>query len=179
MADASALGLSHVDHVGMTVPSLDDAVAFYVDVFGATEQFRLGPFDSRELPAMEDGRDWTEAHLGVRDARVDIAMLSIGPNLMLELFQCDRPDDGTRTPQSLSDFGQHHIAFKVENLDSALAYLDGNGCTVLAGPIVHDDGPCAGCRLQFVKDPWGNLIELMEYGDMPFVKNSPVSIYVP
>lgn len=179
MADATALGLSHVDHVGMTVPDLEEAVTFYVTVFGAIELWRLGPFDARELPAMEDGRDWSEAHVGVKDARLDIVMLSIGPNLLLELFQCDRPADARRTPQGICDYGQHHIAFKVENLDAALAHLGENGCTVMAGPIVHEEGPCEGCRLQFVQDPWGNLIELMEYGEMPYVKASPVSIYAP
>ena len=50
-------GLSHVDHVGLTVPDLDAAVGFYCDVFGGHELYRLGPFDAAEMPRMSDGRD--------------------------------------------------------------------------------------------------------------------------
>ncbi len=55
-------GLSHVDHVGLTVPDLDAASKFYCDVIGGYELYRLGPFDAAEMPRMADGRDWTEAH---------------------------------------------------------------------------------------------------------------------
>jgi len=48
-------GLSHVDHVGLTVPDLDPAVRFYCDVFGGHELYRLGPFDAAEMPRMSDG----------------------------------------------------------------------------------------------------------------------------
>ena len=86
-------GLSHVDHVGLTVPDLDAAVRFYSEVIGGTELYRIGPFDAAEMPKMEDGRDWTEAHINVKGARLNIAMLQVGPNLMLELFQYDAPAD--------------------------------------------------------------------------------------
>ena len=71
-------GLSHVDHVGLTVPELDIAVKFYCDVIGGHELYRLGPFDAVEMPRMADGRDWTEAHIYVAGARLTIAMISIG-----------------------------------------------------------------------------------------------------
>ena len=68
-------GLSHVDHVGLTVPDLDAAVGFYCDVFGGHELYRLGPFDATEMPHMSDGRDWAEAHINVAGARLTIAIL--------------------------------------------------------------------------------------------------------
>ena len=60
-------GLSHVDHVGLTVPNLDAAVRFYCDVIGCHELYRMGPFDAAEMPRMTDGRDWTEAHVNVAE----------------------------------------------------------------------------------------------------------------
>jgi hypothetical protein len=98
-------GLSHVDHVGLTVPDLDAAVRFYCDVIGGHELYRLGPFDAAEMPRMTDGRDWAEAHINVAGARLTIAMLSIGPNLMLELFQYDRPANRRQQPPRNCDFG--------------------------------------------------------------------------
>ena len=47
-------GLSHVDHVGLTVPELDAAAKFYCDVFGGHELYRLGPFDAAEMPPMAE-----------------------------------------------------------------------------------------------------------------------------
>src|SRR5688572_30060510 len=50
-------GLTRIDHAGLTIPDLEDAVAFYTGVLGGTELYRLGPFDAAEIPSMPDGRD--------------------------------------------------------------------------------------------------------------------------
>ena len=172
-------GLSHVDHVGLTVPNLDAAVRFYCDVIGGHELYRLGPFDAAEIPRMSDGRDWTQAHINVAGARLTIAMLSIGPNLMLELFQYDLPADRRTQPPRNCDLGGHHIAFKVENLEAAKSYLADRGCKVMAGPIVLDQGPCATTRVNYVLDPFGNQLELVEYTTQAFEASAPVKIYRP
>ena len=172
-------GLSHVDHVGLTVPDLDAAVAFYTDVFGGTELYRLGPFAAAEMPAMDDGRDWTEAHVNVAGAVLTICMIHIAPNLMLELFQYDAPADRRTAPPRNCDYGGHHIAFKVADLEVAKSYLADHGCTVMAGPIVMDEGPCAPLKVNYVLDPWGNQLELVEYERQAFEKDAPVTIYRP
>jgi catechol 2,3-dioxygenase-like lactoylglutathione lyase family enzyme len=172
-------GLSHVDHVGLTVPDLDAGVAFYTDVFGGTELYRIGPFDAAEMPRMEDGRDWTEAHVNVAGAKLTIAMIHIAPNVMLELFQYDAPADRRTTPPRNCDYGGHHIAFKVSDLEVAKSYLGGHGCKIMAGPIVMDEGPCAGLRVNYVLDPWGNQLELVEYETQAFEADAPVKLYRP
>jgi glyoxylase I family protein len=172
-------GLSHVDHVGLTVPDLDAAVAFYSDAIGGTELYRMGPFDAAEIPNMEDGRDWTEAHVNVAGARLTIAMLQVGTNMMLELFQYEKPDDARTTPPRNCDWGGHHIAFKVDDLEAAKIHLANKGCTVMAGPIVLDEGPCAGLKVNYVLDPWGNQLELVEYETQAFMASTDVKIYRP
>lgn len=172
-------GLSHVDHVGLTVPDLDAAVRFYCDAIGGHELYRIGPFDAAEMPRMPDGRDWTEAHINVAGARLTIAMLQVGPNIMLELFQYERPADQRKSPPRNCDWGGHHIAFKVADLEAAKAHLAARGCRVMAGPIVLDQGPCALLRVNYVLDPWGNQLELVEYTTQAFEKTAPVKIYRP
>jgi catechol 2,3-dioxygenase-like lactoylglutathione lyase family enzyme len=172
-------GLSHVDHVGLTVPDLDAAVRFYCEVFGGHELYRLGPFDAAELPPMADGRDWTEAHINVAGARLTIAMLSIGPNLMLELFQYHRAANRREQPPRNCDFGGHHIAFKVADIEAAKRHLADHGCKIMDGPIVLDQGPCAMTRVNYVLDPWGNQLELVEYTTQAFEATAPVKIYRP
>ncbi|MDY7227903.1 VOC family protein [Hyalangium rubrum] len=162
MSKSALPGFTRVDHVALTVPDLDKAVEFYTETFGATELFRLGPFDAAELPRMPDGRDWTEAHVNVPGARVFLAMLQLGPTLKLELFRYELPKDARTTPPRNCDLGGHHIAFQVENLEAAVAYLRARELRVMAGPIVIPVGPAAGMRTQYVLDPWGNQLELVE-----------------
>ncbi len=170
-------GLQHVDHVALTVPTLKDGIAFYRDVIGATLLYQIGPFDAAELPGMPDGRDWSEAHINVAGARVHIAMLQVGPNLMLELFEYEKPESRRTEPPRNCDFGGHHIAFKVTDLDRAIQYLRDHGLRVMAGPIVLDDGPCAGLRVNYFLDPFGNQLELVEFERQAFEADSPVPIY--
>lgn len=170
-------GLSHVDHVAVTVPDLDAAVRFYSEVIGGTELYRLGPFDAAEIPRMPDGRDWTEAHVNVAGARLTIAMLQLGPNFMLELFRYEKLEDAHTSPPRNCDLDGHHMAFKVEDMDAAIGYLKARVVRVMAGPIVLDQGPCAGTRVIYFLDPRGNQLELVEYDSPPYTRTAPVPIY--
>lgn len=160
---ADALRLVRADHVGVTVPDLDAAVAFYTDAFGAVELYRQGPFDAAEIPPTADGRDWTEAHVDVPGARLRFAVLRLGEDFMLELFEYERPDDAARNPPRNCDAGGHHLALRVEDIDAACEFLRRRGVRLLER-IEIDEGPAAGLRANYVLDPWGNYIELVEYG---------------
>jgi len=155
-------GLARADHVALTVPDIDAAVRFYVDVLGAVELYRFGPVDAREVPGMPDGRDWTEAHIDVRDARLTFAVVQLAPTFTLELFGFERPPSQAAAPPRNSDLGGHHLALKVDDLDAALAFLRERGVRVLE-TIEVDEGPAAGQRAALFTDPWGNWLELVEY----------------
>ncbi len=170
-------GLLHVDHVALTLPDLDRGVAFYRDVLGAVELYRLGPFDAREFPRTADGRDWTLAHLNVAGARLTLVMMALGPNLMLELFRYELPVDAATQPRRNCDIGASHIALKVRDLDAALGFLRARDLAVMDGPIVIDDGPCAGLRVNYFLDPFGNQWELVEYRHLPFMDGTDVALY--
>jgi catechol 2,3-dioxygenase-like lactoylglutathione lyase family enzyme len=156
-------GLQAIDHVGLTVPDLDEGVRFYVDVIGGEELFRMGPFDAAEIPPMPDGRDWTDAHVNVPGARLKIAVLRVGERTNLELFEYEKPAGANPTPPRNNDTGGHHIAFKVSSLDEATEYLRGRSVKLLEGPIEITEGPGAGQRVRYFLDPWGNQLELTEY----------------
>jgi catechol 2,3-dioxygenase-like lactoylglutathione lyase family enzyme len=164
MKNNSLPGFSKVDHVGLTVPDVEAAVRFYCGVFGATELYRMGPFDAEELPPLPDGRDWTAAHVNTPGARFRFVMLQLGPSMMVELFQYDRPvDRETKLPRNC-DLGGHHLALKVQDLGRAIQFLrEQPEVTLMAGPIVISEGPCAGLRVIYFLDPWGNQLELVEF----------------
>ena len=56
-------GLRRVDHIGFTVPDLDQAHGFLVDVLGFEYLYSLGPFRHDD--------DWMATHLAVASARGD------------------------------------------------------------------------------------------------------------
>ncbi len=159
----TAIKFKRIDHVSLTVLELQPAIDFYTRVFGAELDYRMGPFDAAEIPPMEDGRDWTEAHINVPGARLEIAMLKMADGLGMELFAYAKPEDAATTPPRNCDVGSRHLCIEVEDLDAAVETLKQEGCTAMAGSIDMLDGPCPPSRSWYVLDPFGNQLELVEY----------------
>ena len=172
-------GLSHVDHVAITVPDLDKAVTFYSEVIGGTELYRIGPFDAATMPQMPDGRDWTQAHVNVPGAVLTIAMLQVGPNLMLELSSMTNQPIGGRSRREFATTAAITSHSRWMILTRPSRTLNDHGLRVMAGPIVLNEGPCAGLRVNYFLDPWGNQLEIVEYKKQAFEEKSPVPLYRP
>jgi len=151
------------DHVSLTVADLDAAIQFYTEVMNAELAYRMGPFDSSEIPAEQDGRDWSDAHINVKGARLEIAMLRLGDNFGMELFQYERPDDANQTPPRNCDVGSRHLCIEVDNVQLAITFLEENGCKAMSGPISMENGPGPASHSWYVLDPFGNQLELVEY----------------
>ncbi len=157
------LSFKRVDHVSLTVTELQPVIDFYTRVFGAELSYEMGPFDAAESPQMDDGRDWTEAYVNVKGARLSIAMLKMPCGLGMELFHYEKPTDGATTPPRNCDVGCRHLCIEVEHLDDAVAFLKENGCTPMAGSIDMAGAPCPDSRSWYVLDPFGHQLELVEY----------------
>ncbi|MFD6950863.1 glyoxalase [Nocardiopsis sp. TSRI0078] len=167
-------GAHAVHHVAYTVPDLDEAVGFFTGVIGAELVYRLGPVEDRE-------GDWMVRKLGVhRDASAWIAMLRLGPATNLELFEYSAPDQDRRPPRN-SDWGGHHLAIHVEDVDKATEYLRGTaGVTVLGEPETIEEGPIAGDRWVYFTTPWGLHMELINMPPgMPYEADTPARVYTP
>ena len=150
-----------VDPISWTVPDLDEAIAFYRDVIGAEELYRMGPMDAAEIPVDEQGRDWMETHVGVKGAKLTLAMLKLTDNLNFQLVQYDKPDDRRQELPRNCDRGGHHLGLKVDDVDKAIAYLSAHGCTPLE--TIHiDAGPLAGKKNVYVLDPFGHQLEIVD-----------------
>jgi catechol 2,3-dioxygenase-like lactoylglutathione lyase family enzyme len=154
--------IKRADHVSLTVADLDAGIEFYTEVLGGELLYRMGPFDAAEIPAMEDGRDWTEAHVNVKGARLEIAMLQLTENLGMELFQYDQPDNAVKTPPRNCDIGSRHLCFEVDDIENAIEYMVEHGCQAMSGPITMEDGPCPPSKVWYLLDPFGNQLELVE-----------------
>lgn len=148
-------GLTRLDHVGFTVPDLEAAKAWLIDVLGCEYMYSLGPFESDD--------DWMAAHLNV-DRRAVMRQLHFfrcGGQAIFEVFQYEAPEQQTVPPRN-SDVGGHHVALYVEDLDAAVAYLREAGVKVLGDPTTSR-GPSEGQRWVYFLSPWGMQFELVSY----------------
>lgn len=160
--------LRAVDHVAFTVPDLDEAVKFFADHFGGELVFIDGPF------ADVDG-DGMQRRLAVHPrARCKIAMVRLGLHHNVELFEYEAPGQSTAGPAN-SDIGGHHLAFYVDDIDAAFAYVSAiPGVTVQEGPNgVDPQAPVAGQRWFYFTSPWGLQMELTTSGGAGFYEGLP------
>jgi glyoxylase I family protein len=148
-------GLRRLDHVGITVPDLEAAHAWLVDVLGAEYMYRLGPFRSDD--------DWMAEHMNVHPRTVmrELRFYRIAGQAVLEVFQYEAPVQGRDVPRN-SDVGGHHLALYVDDLDAAVDYLRARGVTVLGEPTASR-GASEGQRWVYFLSPWGLQLELVSY----------------
>ena len=99
-------GLAGAEHIGITVPDLEAATGFFVDVIGRKVVFEIGPFASDD--------DWMQQHLGVdpRSRINKLRMLKCANGPAIELFEYDVEDQRKVLPKN-SDVGGHHVGFYV------------------------------------------------------------------
>ena len=148
-------GLRRLDHVGFTVPDLDEATRFLVDVLGCEYLYSLGPF-------VDDGT-WMSEHLGVHPQATipENRFFRCGGQAVFEVFRYTAPDQRQVGPRN-SDVGGHHLALYVDDLDAAVDHLRAEGVTVLGEPTASR-GPHEGQRWVYFLAPWGMQFELVSY----------------
>lgn len=138
--------IGRLNHVGVAVPSIEEAKATYRDLYGVPESDMT---ETRELPAQ-----------GVKFAFVNVA------NSQIELIE--PLGEGSpirnfleRNPKG----GQHHICFEVADIYVARDEMVAKGATVLNEPRMGAHGT----PIIFIhpKNSNGVLIELMQTPQAP------------
>jgi methylmalonyl-CoA/ethylmalonyl-CoA epimerase len=134
-----------IDHVGVAVPDLDEAIAFYADAFG-----------------MRVRHQETNEDQGVREA-----MVAVGDSG--DCVQLLAPIDETSTIARFLDRsgpGLQQLAYRVTDIEQVSAVLRERGLRLL-----YDEPRrgTAGSRVNFVhpKDAGGVLVELVEPAASP------------
>lgn len=149
-------GLTGVDHIGFTVPDLEQAHRFLVDVLGCEYMYTLGPFH-------HDDSNWMTEHLNVHARAVmqELRFFRCGGRAIFEVFQYAAPDQRTTLPRN-SDLGGHHVALYVDDLDRAIDYIRSRGVTICGDPTASR-GPSEGQWWVYFLAPWGMQFELVSY----------------
>ncbi len=132
-----AITWNGVNHFAISVPNLEESIAWYEKVFG----FKV--FDRSEIPGV-----------GIKVSH----MVSSG--LVLEIFEAPGanplPDDRKVPNRDLLTHGNKHISFGVPNGPAAKAELEALGVEIV---MVAEVDNTYGL---FIRDNSGNLIEIFE-----------------
>lgn len=132
--------LTKINHIGIAVTSLDEAVPFYRDNLGMT------------LQGTEE----------VAEQKVRVAFLAIGES-KIELLEPTAPDSPVAKFLEKNGPGIHHLAYEVEDIVASLTKLEAEGVRLI------DRTPRAGAhgaQIAFLhpKSSAGVLTELCQAG---------------
>ena len=141
-ASAAGVGLLRIDHVGVAVPDLDEAIAFYERVFG-----------------MRCVHVETNEEQGVKEA-----MLAVGPGSaggQIQLLAPLGPQSTITKFLDRSGPGVQQVAYTVVDVEAASAALRAQGLRLLYETPRRGT---ADSRVNFVhpKDAGGVLVELVQ-----------------
>lgn len=164
-------GAHNADHFGVVVPNLDEALRFCTTVLGADLLWTAGPFhDPKNNPARYDvdGR-----------AISRVAMVRLGPNINFELKEAPFPGQVTKFPRN-ADVGSPHIAFFVDDVNVASAYLQSHGARLLAGPFKPGGEAKQGEEIRYFQTPFGMYMEIVHRpAHIPYEQQTPARLYGP
>lgn len=133
---------THIDHIGIAVPDLDAAIAFYEEKYGMTMAHR----ETNEEQGVQ------EAMMAVGDSTSCIQLLApLNEKSTIAKF-LDKSGPGIQ-----------QMAYRVEDIDAACADLTSRGLRLL---YPEPKRGTAGSRINFIhpKDAGGILVELVEPG---------------
>ncbi|MDF1609467.1 VOC family protein [Hoeflea sp. YIM 152468] len=150
-------GVRGINHIGLTVPDIDEAESFFTDVLGCEKATSFGPFRDDSGTFMQDLLD-----VDPRAVVNQITLMRCGFGSNIELFSYDAPDQQTVRPRN-SDIGGHHLAFYVDDIDAAAAYFKEQGIRTLMGPFPVTEGPAAGQSILYFFAPWGLQLEAISF----------------
>lgn len=137
-----------IDHTALSVPDLEQALAFYCDLLG---------FEVEVKTEWQAGNELNDTVIGTADTAAKTALLKAG-GTRIELFEYKNPVGAQAVSlRPLWDHGITHLCFNVADIHAEYARLQAAG-------IVFNSAPVRMGRWQFVygRDPFGNAFELKQ-----------------
>jgi catechol 2,3-dioxygenase-like lactoylglutathione lyase family enzyme len=138
-----------MDNIGIVVESLDAAISFFAEL-GLELEGR----------AMIEG-DWSGRVTGLRDQRVEIAMMRMPDGhgrIELSCFLTPPPVADHRNAP-VNALGYLRVMFAVDDIDDTLARLRKHGAQLVSSEVVRYEDAY---RLCYIRGPEGLLIGLAE-----------------
>jgi catechol 2,3-dioxygenase-like lactoylglutathione lyase family enzyme len=135
-------------HVGISVSSLEQSIAFYRDIMEMDLIAAPFPLSGEEV----------EAVTALNNLKVQVCVLTKG-NLMLEVFEFENPAPKPQDPRySVANHGITHFGVSVEDIDATWSKLTERGVQFHSSVRQFPSG----VRAAYGRDPDGNVFELLE-----------------
>lgn len=165
-----------IDHVGVTVPDIDAATAFFEAAFDAVVLY-----DLRCRSEEPNGSPEAHRYLGIPStmAQGAMRMLALPEGPGLELFEYLGPDQqGAANP---ADIGWQHLAIYTDDLDETLAKVEAAGGVRNSDPRdLRGLEAGEGNRFVYTMTPWGSTLELVSYPTpQPYLLVAPRAKWAP
>lgn len=159
-------GVAGIEHLGFTVPDIDQATDFFVGLLGCEVVYSGVAYSADD--------NWMADHLNVHPrAKIEaIRFLRCGNGSNIELFQYSSPDQKMSIAKT-SDPGAFHPAFFVDDMNAAYAYLLAHNVRTFGAPTTIGDGPGRGMSWLIFEAPWGMQLELVSHAHPPGKMNTP------
>lgn len=162
-------GVIGIDHVGINVPDMNQAVTFFTEVFGFSAVTTLGP-----IP-LDDAWKKTN-HMNAKTGPVTIKMVKAGTGANIELFEYKENKGSFQQPGG-DDIGASHIAFYTNDISKSVDYLKSKGIKFLGEPFLVPSGDTEGETWVYFLTPWGAKMELVSYPNgKGYEKKNPETI---
>jgi catechol 2,3-dioxygenase-like lactoylglutathione lyase family enzyme len=160
------MGVQGIHHIGVSVPDIEKARNFYIDLLGGVE----------EVPPLE-WRDnaFIDSVVGLKDSAAKQFFCRLG-NAHIEVFEYAQPRSEPQDPdRGVHNFGYTHFAIQVDDVLATHARLVEAGIRVHAPPsmdgiTVAEDGSKRGYAATYCRDWFGNVFEIMEIHEADDIK---------
>jgi len=138
--------LGRLNHIGVAVPSMEAALAYYREVMGA--QLVTAPFDMPEQGVKVAFVNTPDAHGELNGTQIEL-IEPLGPESPIAAFIAKNPAGG-----------QHHLCYEVEDIEAAREWFTAQGKRILGPTRIGAHGT----PIFFLhpKDMLGQLTEIME-----------------
>jgi catechol 2,3-dioxygenase-like lactoylglutathione lyase family enzyme len=139
-----------VGHTGITVSDMRRSLHFYRSVLGfaITTPVRVGGEAAARIT-------------GLPGAELEVAFVD-APGHPIELLAFAHPLERAASGLRPCDAGFFHLCLKVQSLDEVLRAVKRSGFEALGEVHTITEGPAAGMRIVYVRDPDGVCLELSE-----------------
>jgi catechol 2,3-dioxygenase-like lactoylglutathione lyase family enzyme len=140
--------ITGIDHGGLTVRDMDQALAFYRDLLG----FKV----VADAPYSGEG---ISAAVGLPNTDLRAVWVKVAERDYLELIEYKNVERREVHPRKW-DLGATHICFHVDDCWAAYEDLVKKGVKFTSPPVESTEGDLAGELYAYFEDPDGNILEI-------------------
>lgn len=166
-----------IDHIGITVPDIEQATLFFEQAFGAKVIYQSVSPGSDNID--DDAQEKTlRLFPGTKVLAIRMLAMPHGPGV--ELFEMHGPEQ--EHPARASDFGLQHFAVYVDDFSQAIACFTRAGGEIFTEPkpLSFPAERGVGNAFCYGKTPWGSVVELISWpSPMPYEKTTQLRRWKP